>query len=543
MRGDGAAAPRPPVEAYFRVIDQPVLRLTSVDLKATTDISTIAEVFDFARDYLGLLKAAVIASGLVPSGMEGSPQAPRGSAAATDSGAPGYGIEIVSKVNDIPKGSRLAVSTSLLSCLIAVCMRATRQIHALTGEIEEEDRRLVAARAILGEWLGGSGGGWQDSGGVWPGIKLIHGVGATEDDPEYGVSRGCLLPRHRVFGRDEVSAETRRELQDSLVLVHGGMAQDVGPILEMVTEKYLLRSEAEWAGRREAMRILDEVLDELRRGDIPAIGNSTQRNFDGPIQTIIPWAGNLYTDLLIREAREAMGERFLRLLDAGRHVRRRHGISVLAAPQGGSAGPDGRDHALGQAAARKLGAVRHGAGGVRFRHQRAGDGGGAARSRRRAASGRTTIRSPCRRCCAAMSGCFRRRGAPNSTGSAPRAAAAPQFAGRSSNFSITCCRRRRARTAAAAAASTACCKSTASTAGSTNASRRTCGRDALDSRRTVCRPAAGSTIRQPMPCSMPAANCPAAIGNWGARRWPRARSRWSRWRAASEPAGPKAPAS
>jgi hypothetical protein len=28
--------------------------------------------YDFARDYLGLLKAAVIASGLIPSGMEGS---------------------------------------------------------------------------------------------------------------------------------------------------------------------------------------------------------------------------------------------------------------------------------------------------------------------------------------------------------------------------------------------------------------------------------------------------------------------------------------
>jgi len=34
------------------------------------------------------------------------------------------------------------------------------------------------------------------------------------------------------------------------VLVHGGMAQNVGPILEMVTEKYLLRSEAEWAAAR-----------------------------------------------------------------------------------------------------------------------------------------------------------------------------------------------------------------------------------------------------------------------------------------------------
>jgi hypothetical protein len=189
-------------------------------------------------------------------------------------------------------------------------MRATNQIHRLAGGLEEEDRRLVAARAILGEWLGGSGGGWQDSGGVWPGMKLIYGVTAGEGDPEFGVSRGCLLPRHRVFDAAEVSRETRERLQQSLVLVHGGMAQDVGPILEMVTEKYLLRSGAEWRGRQEAMRILDEAVACLKAGDIRAIGACTERNFDGPIQTIIPWAGNLYTDTLIRRVRSAMGEDF-----------------------------------------------------------------------------------------------------------------------------------------------------------------------------------------------------------------------------------------
>src|ERR1035441_6188876 len=68
------AVPKPPVEAYFRVIDQPVLRLTSVDLQATADVTSFAEVFDFARDYLGLLKAAAISSGLVPPGMEGATQ-------------------------------------------------------------------------------------------------------------------------------------------------------------------------------------------------------------------------------------------------------------------------------------------------------------------------------------------------------------------------------------------------------------------------------------------------------------------------------------
>jgi hypothetical protein len=33
------------------------------------------------------------------------------------------------------------------------------------------------------------------------------------------------------------------------------MAQDVGPILQMVAEKYLLRSESEWKGREEATQL------------------------------------------------------------------------------------------------------------------------------------------------------------------------------------------------------------------------------------------------------------------------------------------------
>ena len=310
VRGSGLPAePKPPVEAYLRVIDQPVLRLASVDLRATAEIASIAEVFDFARDYLGLLKAAVIASGLVPPGMEGASQ-PLSDVLERLTGARGLGLEIVSRVNGIPKGSRLAVSTSLLASLISACMRATGQVRCLTGGLDEEERRLVAARAILGEWLGGSGGGWQDSGGVWPGVKLIYGVAASSDDPEFGISRGCLLPRHRIFDAAEISPETRQVLQDSLVLVHGGMAQDVGPILEMVTERYLLRSEKEWLARREAIGILDEVLVQLRQGDVRGIGRSTGRNFDGPIQTIIPWAGNLYTHTLIERVRAEMGDDF-----------------------------------------------------------------------------------------------------------------------------------------------------------------------------------------------------------------------------------------
>ena len=299
---------RPPVEACLRVIDEPVLRLTSVDLGASANITELAEVFDFARDYLGLLKAAVIATGIVPPGIEGSGQSLADLLAQVV--GPGCGLEIVSHVNDIPKGSRLAVSTNLLAALISVCMRATGQATALTGALTEDERRLVLARALLGEWLGGSGGGWQDSGGVWPGMKLICGAAAVEGDPEFGISRGRLMPAHRVLNESDVLPETRERLQQSLVLVHGGMAQNVGPILEMVTEKYLLRSTAEWAGRQQAIGVLDDILAALREGDVRRVGELTTRNFGEPIQTIIPWATNAFTETVINRVRAEFGRDF-----------------------------------------------------------------------------------------------------------------------------------------------------------------------------------------------------------------------------------------
>ncbi len=302
------AAPRPPVEAWLRVIDEPVIRLTSVDLGASAVLTQIDDVFDFARDYLGLLKAAVIAAGLVPPGIERS-----GTSLAqllAQIFGPGRGFELVSNVNGIPKGSRLAVSTNLLGALIGACMRATGQIARLDGAMTEPERRIVAARAILGEWIGGSGGGWQDSGGLWPGIKLIEGTLAAPDDPEHGLSRGRLLPRHTLLGPDRVPAAARAALQDSLVLVHGGMAQNVGPILEMATEKYLLRSAAEWSARQQAVATLDDILGLLARGDIRALGRALTANFTGPLQTMIPWVSNLYTERLIAGVREKFGDDF-----------------------------------------------------------------------------------------------------------------------------------------------------------------------------------------------------------------------------------------
>lgn len=300
--------PKAPVEVCFRVLDEPVLRLASVDLGVRAEITSLPEVYDFAKDYLGLLKAAIISAGLIPPGMEGSGQELK--ELLTQLVGPGRGLEIVSHVNGIPKGSRLAVSTNLLASLIAACMRATGQTASLTGELTPSERRVVASRAILGEWLGGSGGGWQDSGGVWPGIKLIEGAEATETDPEYGISRGRLLPEHRILDREDVPESSRASLMESLILVHGGMASNVGPILEMVTEKYLLRSGQEWEARLHAMELVDEVLEALQQGDIRKLGDITTRNFRGPLQDIIPWATNHYTEQLIAAMESRFGDQF-----------------------------------------------------------------------------------------------------------------------------------------------------------------------------------------------------------------------------------------
>lgn len=306
---------RPPVEAFVRVIPEPVLRLTSVDLHATKDVTELRDLFNFGNDYLSLLKAGVIASGLIPPSFEGTDET-----IARILGhvvGPRMGVELVTKVNDIPKGSRLAVSTNLLACMISALMRATGQTKRLVGGLDEPERRLAASRAILGEWLGGSGGGWQDSGGIWPGAKVIEGVAAGPSDPESGVSFGRLLPRHRILGEGSLHPDAMQRLMDSLVLIHGGMAQNVGPILEMVTEKYLLRSGAEWNARQSMRTIFDGILDDLRSGDIRSLAGHTTRNFQEPLRTIIPWVTNRFTETILSRARERFGEDFWGFLMLG----------------------------------------------------------------------------------------------------------------------------------------------------------------------------------------------------------------------------------
>lgn len=307
VHGQGST-PSPPIEVRLSVIDTPCLRLSSVDLDARVELTTLPEVFDFAADHLGLLRAGLVAGGLVPPGLEG--RSGSLSALLAQLLGAGRGLQLTTHVRGLPKGSRLAVSTNLLAAIIAAAMRATGQTETLSGPLSNKDRRLICARAILGEWLGGSGGGWQDSGGLWPGIKRIEGALAEPGDPEWGHSRGCLLPRHRLLDEQDAPADMAERLAASLVLAHGGLAQDVGPVLELVTEKYLLREPSPTSARAEAGRLFDELAAALSAGDVAAIGRATHATYHGPLQTIIPWAANAYTETVVDGLSRRFGKDF-----------------------------------------------------------------------------------------------------------------------------------------------------------------------------------------------------------------------------------------
>ncbi|MCA9011267.1 MAG: UTP--glucose-1-phosphate uridylyltransferase, partial [Planctomycetaceae bacterium] len=77
-----------------------------------------------------------------------------------------------------------------------------------------------------------------------------------------------------------------------------------------VTEKYLLRCETEWAARQDAIGLLEQITTALKSGDIPGVGAATHRNFHEPLQAIIPWCSNAYTECLIEACRARYGHKF-----------------------------------------------------------------------------------------------------------------------------------------------------------------------------------------------------------------------------------------
>ena len=152
---------QPPIHVYARVIEEPVVRISSIDIGDRTEISELEQLLDYnkADSSFGLAKAAIALCGF---SHETSMQ--HGSVSLRDMLLNfGGGLELTT-LAAIPKGSGLGTSSIVGSVLIAVLKRLMGQ--TLT-------QRQLFNSVLQLEQILTTGGGWQDQiGGSVPGAKI-----------------------------------------------------------------------------------------------------------------------------------------------------------------------------------------------------------------------------------------------------------------------------------------------------------------------------------------------------------------------------------
>ena len=238
---------QPPIQAYARVIAEPVIRIASIDLGRRIEIRRVEDLLDYRdpESSFGLAKAALAFSGLGP---DAAPW-PRGADLRTMLGRFGGGIELTT-LAAIPKGSGLGTSSIMGAVILAVIQRVMGR--TLTpAELFNGVLRLEQAMS--------TGGGWQDQvGGAVGGVKLI----TTEPG---------LAPDPRVhFVPDDV-LDPRANGGCSL-LYYTGITRLAKNILQKVVGRYLDRERGAMEALRGLAAIAPAVADAMAHKDLGAYG-------------------------------------------------------------------------------------------------------------------------------------------------------------------------------------------------------------------------------------------------------------------------------
>ena len=230
-----------------------------------------------------------------------------------------------------PKGSRLAVSTNLLACLIAVCMRATGQTTSLTGvargrrapaggrarDPRRMARRLRRRLAGLRRRLAGH---QADRGRARPARAIRSSASAA----------AACCRNHEIFGTDRGSASDAREAAGE----PGARARRHGAERRARSSRWSPRNtccaprpSGTAASRRSAFSTKWWATCEQRRHRAPS-ARAPQTQF----RRADPDHHSVGRQPLHRDADRPRARRIRRgllgLLDARRHVRRRHGLHL-----------------------------------------------------------------------------------------------------------------------------------------------------------------------------------------------------------------------
>jgi galactokinase/mevalonate kinase-like predicted kinase len=239
---------QPPIQAYVRIIAEPVIRISSIDQGTRTEVARFDELLDYrkATSNLALAKAA-----LALSCFRGQTDAASGNRSLRrmldDFGG---GIELTT-LAAIPKGSGLGTSSIMGAVILAAIGRAVGR--------ELSQRELFYSVLRLEQALT-TGGGWQDQiGGAVNGAKMIlTEPGFVPDARIHYVLPDILDPKTN-GGRS--------------LLYYTGITRLAKNILHQVVGRYLNRDRSTMSTLKQIRTVAGEVADALVRKDIATFGH------------------------------------------------------------------------------------------------------------------------------------------------------------------------------------------------------------------------------------------------------------------------------
>jgi galactokinase/mevalonate kinase-like predicted kinase len=239
---------QPPIHCYCRVVEDPVIRLSSIDGGRHVEISRLEDLLDFQRpeDSFALAKAALAISGFSPA-MAAWPK---------DITLPrmleefGGGIELTTLVG-IPKGSGLGTSSILGAVIMAVVRRMMGRPQS-RRELFHDVLRLEQALT--------TGGGWQDQiGGGVGGAKITSTRPGLFPDPSIH-----YVPADVVDPKANGSAT---------LLYYTGLTRLAKNILQQVVGGYLNRDRAIMQALAEEHLVARAIADAMALKDAAAFGH------------------------------------------------------------------------------------------------------------------------------------------------------------------------------------------------------------------------------------------------------------------------------
>ena len=240
---------QPPIQAYARVIDEPIIRLASIDFGGRVEITELEQLLDYHTPGSGfsLPKAALALSGFDPA----LAPWPQGITLRGMLEHFGGGIELTT-LAAIPGGSGLGTSSIMGAVIHAVIQRILGNTLA--------PRELFHAVLRLEQALT-TGGGWQDQiGGIVPGAKIITTTPGLMPDPSVHFVPADVL--------------TPLSCGGSALLYYTGITRLAKNILQNVVGNWLDRDRAAAATLRAIHAFPARTADAMARMDAPAFGSA-----------------------------------------------------------------------------------------------------------------------------------------------------------------------------------------------------------------------------------------------------------------------------